>query len=213
MLFPSIPLLTARPLASTGERIGRVRSWTPLTGRSMLSRSPLTSDADRLVDRIAGVVPEDRAGAEPAPRRDVDAGHERVPVVGVGAAVVLARIQIVGEPRRHVVGVGERVGDAAAPAVRVPLLERDLQRVEVGVEIVARLVLQHPLEVGVARRRAESASPVGSKLVGAETGDAAVRPERSFVDVDLRASDRGRGCRRSRRRRRDSPSARARRRG
>ena len=114
-----------------------------------------------------------------------------MPVVEVGAPVVGLRVLIVGQTRIQgravrddVVRVGQRVGDPSAPAIREPLVQRHLQRVEVGVQIVARLILQHTPEIGVpgdlGNQRAGRI-----ELVGREARDAPVRSDWSLADIDL----------------------------
>ena len=142
MLSPSMPLRMARPLPSSSRHDRAVVVVDARDRPIVVVAVAVDVGADRLVDRVARVVPEDRARR--SGRRhgvDVDARDEGVPVVEVRAPVVVARVQIVRDARRCSAGacgttsldVGQRVGDPAAPAVREPLLERELQRIEVGV--------------------------------------------------------------------------------
>ena len=106
-------------------------------------------------------------------------------VIAIAAAVVEPWIAV-DDDRRHVEASRVGVADAAGPVFRHPLLELELERIEIGVERrteFAGLLLVELGEGAIARRcRNERAAGIEDR--DTETGDPAVRPDRPFVDVD-----------------------------
>ena len=98
-------------------------------------------------------------------------------VVEIGETVVGAWIEIVddafagggcaapGGGNADVTRTRQRVGDPAAPSIRISLVDADLERVVIGVEVIARLELEHALEIRAARLRGNQ-FPVGSNTAG-----------------------------------------------
>src|SRR5688572_8899851 len=119
--------------------------------------------ADRLVDRVARIGAEHDAAAEALAELDVGAGRERMHVVAIAAAVIEPRIAI-DDDRGDIVALRESVADAPRPAVGMPLLEPELERIELGVERGASSVVWFWLNWTnvVPRASGGTSSPVGS---------------------------------------------------
>src|SRR5207249_12103736 len=108
---------------------------------------------------------------------------ERMAVVPRAAAVGEARVAV-EDDERHVIAFCKRVAHTARPAVRVPLLETELHRIEVGVERRYCLFL---IELGKRRRATGSRHEYagGVERRDAKQGDPSVH-QRSLLDVDDR---------------------------
>ena len=148
--------------------------------------------ADRLVDRVARVVAEDRARAQAAPRRHVDARDERVAVVlartGRSPAADSGRSMNRAGRRRWSRPACRRRGCSTGRSSASPARTRtNRSRCR-----TRSRVWYCSTRWKVALRAAAGISVAGRiELRRGQPDDAAVRARRPFADVDLRASGRG----------------------
>ena len=174
------------------------RSLIAAIGRSLLSPSPLMSLPTVSLIARAGNGADDGRDAQRLPRVPRAARRQHVPPIGGEAAVVGAGLVVEPDPPRvgvaeaDVVALLQRVGDAAAPAIRHPLVVRDLHRLVVAVEHRAGLHLEDARERRVAR--------LGRNQLARRIEHVDARPDAvdRLVDVDRRRVGRARRWRRSR---------------